>query len=292
VAETAQERLEQQLQALPRFVLLQNTGNASNVVLFDTQRTAAATQQQQQRPSAAPLAVSDVRDMVFGVLPTTDAEATKLHILPGPQAPTLVLLSKLFACKPGADLGASSFSSARLPAVSSVPPVGSMPLNAAGSMPSLSRTASVAAAGSGGARATRRVVMALALIMQSCGDTQIAQRMRMFVAAHFLIVDMRMCKAVRRIREHVTALLSAQAQSTGEHHRQQQQRSSRSLSQIAGPFSNVSMRGMSLQDDDIVAHEIEAVLDSVASLLRGPRIERPLWPGIVQRASVLALGVG
>lgn len=74
--------------------LLQNSGHISNLVLFYT-----------RRGQRLPLPVADVREMVFGSLPTTDVEATKLHVLPaGILSSTgsvtdrpLVTLTKLFA---------------------------------------------------------------------------------------------------------------------------------------------------------------------------------------------------
>ena len=56
------------------------------------------------------------------------------------------------------------------------------------------------------------MTLALALLLAPRrGVPEMARRMLSFVGSHFLLVDLRMCKALARIREHVAALIGAYA---------------------------------------------------------------------------------
>jgi len=283
--------------ATVRVVLLQSAG-ATNAVIFDSAAWAVA--QQQQHPAATapsppsptttaavpplPLSAGDLRDMVLGVLPTTaDADVTKLHVVPLPSkaqqprqpssssssspAGRLVALSKLFVCKAG-------------PPPSHSPSFGDV---------------------SGAAQHVhqRKVTMALAVLLlpRAAGGDAVQ-----FVGTHFLVLDVRLCKAVRRLREHMTALLVAAARRQFAARTPPPPSSSlglrtstggRAMSASPGAFGartppaalspSAAAVVVSLLEDDIVAGEVCGLRDTVLCLLNGPRLVHPLWSHMMLR---------
>lgn len=244
--------------------LLQNSGHISNLVLFYT-----------QRGQRLPLPVSDVREMVFGSLPTTDIEATKLHILPagilnatgGVTDRPLVTLTKLFTFRIQTTSGSPSSSSSQ-------------------SLPQQTQ---------------KRYVMALVLLIQpkvSKTSERVTeeeyQKVKIFISRHFMTLDLRMCKAARKVRNHVMKLseIGAQASSSGSLRsipqiNLKQQKLSHSQIPIS---SSAGMRGtnfiIALQNDPEIAQEIDTLKNNIQTLLYGPKIEHPIWLGIVGWSSM------
>lgn len=245
--------------------LLQNSGQISNLVLFYT-----------QRGQRLPLPISDVREMVFGSLPTTDVEATKLHILPagilsstgGVTDRPLVTLTKLFTFR-----------------VQKAPSGKSALLSSSSSSLQSSQ------------QAQKRYVMALVLLIQpKVSKTSEAltaeeyRKVKIFISRHFMTLDLRMCKAARKVRNHVMKLseLGTRIDLGGKISPVSQ--ISQGLPQQHPLTTSSGMRGtnflIALQNDPEIAHEIDTLKDNIQNLLYGPKIDHPVWLGIVGWSSM------
>lgn len=118
------------------------------------------------------------------------------------------------------------------------------------------------------------------------------KKVMVFVSRHFMTLDLRMCKTARKVRNHVMRLseMGARADFSGGIPQQARPRGRAGAGAGAGQSPASGARGtnflIALQNDPEVAREIDSLREGIAALLYGPKVEHPVWLGIVGWSSM------